>query len=80
MAGLAGFLSLTPGGAGVYELIMIFFLTMAGVSADVAIAGIVLTRAILLTGTIVFGYVFYQHALWKYGKGVDDGDNPDISR
>lgn len=80
VAGLAGFLSLTPGGAGVYELIMIFFLTMAGVSADVAIAGIVLTRAILLTGTIVFGYVFYQHALWKYGKGVDDGDNPDISR
>lgn len=78
VAGLAGFVAFTPGGAGVYELIMIFFLTMAGVSADLAIAGIVLTRAILLTGTIIFGYAFYQHALWKYGGGTDDGDYSDI--
>ena len=78
MAGLASFVAFTPGGAGVYELVMIFFLTMAGVSADLAIAGIVLTRAILLTGTIVFGYAFYQHALWKYGGGADDGDYSDI--
>lgn len=68
VASLASIVALTPGGAGIYEVIMIFFLTMAGVSADVAIAGIILTRAILLTGTIVFGYMFYQQALWKYGK------------
>ena len=68
VAGLVSIVAITPGGAGVYEVIMIFFLTMAGISADVAIAGIVLTRAILLTGTIVFGYMFYQQALWKYGK------------
>lgn len=84
VAGLAGLVAFTPGGAGVYELIMIYFLTLAGVSADVAIAGIVLTRAILLTGTIVFGYAFYQHALWKYGKSKNDdrgeGDDSAISR
>jgi uncharacterized protein (TIRG00374 family) len=68
VAGLAGLVAFTPGGAGVYELIMIFFLKMAGVEAQVAIAGILLTRTILLAGTIIFGYIFYQHALFKYGK------------
>lgn len=71
VAGLASLVAFTPGGAGVYEVIMIFFLTMAGVTPGVAIAGIVLTRAILLTGTIIFGYIFYQHALLKYGKRTD---------
>ena len=68
VAGLASLVALTPGGAGVYELIMIFFLKMAGVEAQVAIAGILLTRTILLAGTIIFGYIFYQQALFKYGK------------
>lgn len=71
VASLVGLVAFTPGGAGVYEVVMIFFLTMAGVSADAAIAGIVLTRAILMTGTIVLGYIFYQHALIKYGKRTD---------
>lgn len=71
VAGLAGLVAFTPGGAGVYELIMILFLQFAGVSAEAAIAGIVLTRAILLTGTIVFGYIFYQHSILKYGKRTD---------
>lgn len=66
-----GLVVFTPGGAGAYEAIMILFLSMAGVSPDVAIAGIVLTRVILVTGTIVFGYIFYQHALIKYGKPSD---------
>lgn len=68
VAGLAGLVVFTPGGAGAYELIMIFLLQFAGVSADAAIAGIILTRAILLAGTIVLGYIFYQHAILKYGK------------
>ncbi len=71
VAGLASLVAFTPGGAGVYEVIMIFFLSMAGVPAEVAIAGIVLTRVILLIGTIIFGYIFYQHALLKYGKRDD---------
>lgn len=68
VAAAAGFIVITPGGAGAYEAIMIGFLTIAGLSQGTAIAGIVLTRVILLLGTIGFGYLFYQHALLKYGK------------
>ena len=68
VAALAGFFVVTPGGAGAYEAIMIAFLAIAGVSSGTAIAGIVLTRVILLLGTIGFGYLFYQHAILKYGK------------
>lgn len=71
VAGLAGIVAFTPGGAGVYEAIMIVFLSMAGTPSDLAIAGIILTRAILVTGTIIFGYIFYQHAIIKYGKPDD---------
>lgn len=67
-ASLAGFFILTPGGAGAYEAIMVAFLALAGLTQGIAIAGIVLTRVILLIGTIVFGYIFYQRALIKYGK------------
>ena len=68
VAATAGALVVTPGGAGAYEAIMVGFLAVAGVSSGTAIAGIVLTRVILLLGTIVLGYVFYQQAIMKYGK------------
>lgn len=58
----------TPGGAGAYEAIMIGFLALSGVSKGEAIAAIVLTRVILLLGTIILGYVFYQNSLLKYGQ------------
>lgn len=64
----AGLFMITPGGAGVYEAIMVAFLAMAGLDNSTAIAGIVLTRVILLLGTILLGYIFYQRALVKYGK------------
>lgn len=69
VATMAGFFVVTPGGAGAYEAIMVAFLAIAGLSQGTAIAGIVLTRVILLLGTIILGYVFYQHAILKYGKG-----------
>lgn len=65
---IAAVFVITPGGAGAYEAIMIGFLTVAGLTQGVAIAGVVLTRVILLLGTIVLGYIFYQRALLKYGK------------
>jgi putative heme transporter len=68
VASLAGFFVVTPGGAGAYEAIMVGFLAVAGISQGIAIAGIVLTRVILLLGTIILGYVFYQLAIMKYGK------------
>jgi uncharacterized protein (TIRG00374 family) len=76
VASLAGFFVVTPGGAGAYEAIMVGFLAVAGISQGIAIAGIVLTRVILLLGTIILGYVFYQLAILKYGKQ----DRPAIQR
>lgn len=67
VASLAGLVVVTPGGAGVYEAIMVTILAFAGVSGSVAIAGILLARVVILIGTIVFGYIFYQHALNTYG-------------
>lgn len=68
LASMAGFFVVTPGGAGAYEAIMVAFLAVAGVMSGVAIAGILLTRVIMLIGTIALGYIFYQHALLRYGK------------
>lgn len=70
VATIAGFFVVTPGGAGAYEAIMVAFLAVAGLEQGTAIAGIVLTRVILLLGTIVLGYLFYQLALMKYGKSA----------
>lgn len=67
--GIASFLSIflvTPGGAGGYEALMILFLSSAGVSPGVAVAGVLLARVTLILLTIVSGYVFYHQALRKY--------------
>lgn len=68
VSSVASIVSVTPGGAGIYEAIMIAFLASAGVPADVAIAGTLLARVTLLLGTILFGYLFYQLTIMKYGK------------
>ena len=68
LASVAGFIVVTPGGAGAYEAIMVAFLTVAGIGSGVAIAGIVLSRVVILLTTIGFGYIFYQHTLLRYGK------------
>lgn len=68
IASIVSIISVSPGGAGIYETIMITFLASAGVSAEVAIAGTLLARATLLIGTILFGYIFYQLTINKYGK------------
>lgn len=68
IASLAGFIVVTPGGAGAYEALMILVLAIAGVGKGDAIAGIMLSRIILLVTTIGLGYVFYQLSILKYGK------------
>lgn len=68
ISSLASAISVTPGGAGVYEAIMIAFLASSNVPADVAIAGTLLARVTLVLGTILFGYVFYQLTVLKYGR------------
>jgi len=68
LSSIVSVFAVTPGGTGVYEAIMIGFLTSAGISPEIAIAGTLLARAILLLCTISFGYVFYQLTINKYGK------------
>lgn len=68
IASIVSAISITPGGAGVYEAIMIAFLASAGVEPHLAIAGTLLARVLLMLGTIVFGYVFYQLTIVRYGK------------
>lgn len=71
LAGVAGIFMVTPGGAGLYEVVMISFLTVAGVNPGVGIAAIVLVRVLLMVGTIATGYYFYQQAIIKHGKHPD---------
>lgn len=68
LAGAAGLFMVTPGGAGAYEAIMVAFLTLMGIPPNIGIAGIVLTRVLLLGGTIITGYAFYQQAIMSNGK------------
>jgi hypothetical protein len=68
VSSIAGVVTVTPGGAGVYEAVMIAFLASAGVPQETAIAGTLLARVILLAGTIIFGYTFYQRTINSYGK------------
>lgn len=68
IASIVAAVAVTPGGAGVYETIMVTFLAASGVTPGVAIAGTLLARVTLLAGTILFGYVFYQLRVIKYGK------------
>ncbi len=70
LSSIASAISVTPGGAGVYEAVMIAFLASAGMPPEVAIAGTLLARVLLMLGTIVFGYVFYQLTIIKYGKST----------
>ena len=51
---------------------MVGFLSLSGINPEVGIAGIVVTRIILMFGTIAGGYAFYQQAIWQYGKRTSE--------
>jgi len=68
IAAISGLVMITPGGAGVYEVLMFSFLASAGLPSGASIAAILLARVILVLGTLISGYIFYQLALLKYGK------------
>ena len=71
LASIAAIIAVTPGGAGLFEALMVSFLATAGIGAGVAIAGTLVTRVVVLLGTIGLGYAFYQHAVLRYGKRPD---------
>lgn len=68
IASVIGAVMLTPGGVGGYEGAMIFIMSVLGVDAGLATAVVITTRVIVLVGTIVSGYGFYQNAVSKIGK------------
>ncbi len=68
LATVAGFAVLTPGGSGAYEALMVSFLAVAGLTGSIAIAGVLLTRVLVLAIILGPGYISYQHAVVKYGK------------
>jgi len=68
VSSIASLVPITPGGTGIYEAVMITFLSSAGVTPDAAIAGTLLARFVLLSGTVVFGYLFYQIRINTYGN------------
>ncbi|MDR0591630.1 MAG: flippase-like domain-containing protein [Candidatus Nomurabacteria bacterium] len=63
LASIVGTILATPGGVGGYEGAMIFVLVMSGVSIEIATITVIVTRVMVLLGTIVSGWGFYQHAL-----------------
>lgn len=63
-----GAVLVTPGGVGGYEGAMIFIMSALGVEIGLATAVVITTRVVVLVGTIVSGYGFYQHAISKLGK------------
>lgn len=58
----------TPNGVGAYEVVMIGLLVAGGLPNALVVAAITLARAILLVGTIVFGWAFYQHSIARFGR------------
>lgn len=68
LAVMAGTFFFTPGGVGGFEALMVAFLATTGLPNSTTIAAILLTRTLLVLGTIISGYYFYQRALNKYGK------------
>ena len=63
IASVVGTVLVTPGGLGGYEGAMIAVLAATGVDLSVATIVVVVTRIVVLTGTILSGLGFYQQAL-----------------
>lgn len=68
VASVIGAVMLTPGGVGGYEGAMILLMTALGIETGLATAVVITTRVVVLVGTIVSGYGFYQNAISKIGK------------
>ncbi|MDR2064035.1 MAG: flippase-like domain-containing protein [Candidatus Nomurabacteria bacterium] len=63
LASIVGTVVVTPGGAGFFEVVMAGYFVATGIDPAVAVAATVVTRVVVLLGTIGSGWGFYQHAL-----------------
>ncbi len=62
---VVGTVMVTPGGMGGYEGAFVAVLVATGVDLQVATITVIVTRVLVLLGTILSGYGFYQHALMR---------------
>lgn len=67
LATLASMIIVTPNGLGAYEVALVTTLVAGGLAQSTTIAAVILARVILLFGTIIFGWGFYQHSVMKAG-------------
>lgn len=58
----------TPGGVGFYEATMIAIFAATNMPVSEAIAGTLLARVSILIIVLVFGFLFCQQAILKYGR------------
>lgn len=77
---VAGFIVLTPGGTGAYEAAFILVLVASHVDTGLASAGTLLTRVILVIGTVATGYYFYHRAINKKDSAEKHLHRPRIKR
>lgn len=63
VASIVGTILVTPGGVGGYEGVMIAMMVALGVDLSTATIVVVVTRVVVMVGTIVSGWGFYQQAL-----------------
>lgn len=68
VASLVSVIMVTPGGIGGYEGAMIFIMSALGAEPGLATAIVLTTRIIIMVGTLVAGYIFYQNAMSKVAK------------
>ncbi|MBR6169023.1 flippase-like domain-containing protein [Candidatus Saccharibacteria bacterium] len=62
---VVGTVMVTPGGMGGYEGAFVAVLVATGVDLQVATITVIVTRVLVLLGTIISGYGFYQHAIMQ---------------
>lgn len=79
MSSIIGTFVFTPGGSGFYEIAMYKYYAATGIVESYAIAATIVTRVIVIIGTIISGWGFYQLALLRSkDKRLDIGDGQEL--
>ncbi len=68
LANFAGFISVLPGGVGIYETLMIAVLLATGVPTDLSLPVIIMYRVLNTLIQLPAGYYFYQKYISQHGK------------
>ncbi|HYF96702.1 MAG TPA: flippase-like domain-containing protein [Patescibacteria group bacterium] len=72
IANFAGFISVLPGGVGIYEALMVTVMATAGISPGISIPATVMYRVLTSAIQLPPGYYYYQKTISRpgWGKGT----------